>query len=61
MKTIINNWKITDSQLMQYVKCSFKSDEGGEYNHYKLIEMGLRNPDTRFTLILFVSMIILNL
>ena len=39
MKTTINNWKITDSQPIQYVKCSFKSEEGGEYNHYKLIEM----------------------
>ena len=47
MKTSINNWEITDSQLMQYVKCSFKSDEGGEYNHYKLIQMDLINPDTK--------------
>ena len=47
MKTTINNWKLTDSQPMQYVKCSFKSDEGGEYNHYKLIQMDLINPDTK--------------
>ena len=47
MKTTINNWKLTDSQPMQYVKCSFKSEEGGEYNHYKLIEMGLRNPEIK--------------
>ena len=47
MKAIINNWKLTDSQPMQYVKCSFKSEEGGEYNHYKLIEMSLRNPDIK--------------
>ena len=25
----------------------FKSDEGGEYNHYKLIQMDLINPDTK--------------
>lgn len=47
MKAIINNWKLTDSQPMQYVKCSFESDEGGEYNNYKLIQMGLCNPETK--------------
>ena len=47
MPAIINNWVCVDADSCQYVKCSFKSDEGGEYNHYKLIEMSLRNPDIK--------------
>lgn len=37
MSAIINNWVCVDADSFQYVKCSFKSDEVGEYNHYKLI------------------------
>lgn len=47
MKAIINNWVCVDADSCQYVKCSFKSEEGGEYNHYKLIQMDLINPDTQ--------------
>ena len=47
MSAIINNWVCVDADSCQYVKCSFKSDEGGEYNHYKLIQMDLINPDTQ--------------
>ena len=47
MSAIINNWVCVDTDFCQYVKCSFKSDEGGEYNHYKLIQMDLINPDTK--------------
>ena len=47
MSAIINNWVCVDADSCQYVKCSFKSDEGGEYNHYKLIQMDLINPDTK--------------
>ena len=47
MSAIINNWVCFDADSCQYVKCSFKSDEGGEYNHYKLIQMDLINPDTK--------------
>ena len=45
MSAIINNWVCVDADSCQYVKCSFKSEEGGEYNHYKLIQMDLINPD----------------
>ena len=45
MSAIINNWVCVDADSCQYVKCSFKSEEGGEYNHYKLIHMDLINPD----------------
>lgn len=47
MSAIINNWVCVDADSCQYVKCSFKSEEGGEYNHYKLIQMDLINPDTQ--------------
>ena len=47
MSAIINNWVCVDADSCQYVKCSFKSEEGGEYNHYKLIQMDLINPDTK--------------
>ena len=47
MSVIINNWACVDADSCQYVKCSFKSEEGGEYNHYKLIQMDLINPDTQ--------------
>ena len=47
MPAIINNWVCVDADSCQYVKCSFKSEEGGEYNHYKLIQMDLINPDTQ--------------
>ena len=47
MSVIINNWVCVDADSCQYVKCSFKSEEGGEYNHYKLIQMDLINPDTK--------------
>ena len=47
MSAIINNWVCVDADSFQYVKCSFKSEEGGEYNHYKLIQMDLINPDTQ--------------
>ena len=47
MSAIINNWVCVDTDFCQYVKCSFKSEEGGEYNHYKLIQMDLINPDTQ--------------
>ena len=47
MSAIINNWVCVDADSCQYVKCSFKSDEVGEYNHYKLIQMDLINPDTK--------------
>ena len=47
MSAIINNWVCVDADSYQYVKCSFKSEEGGEYNHYKLIQMDLINPDTQ--------------
>ena len=47
MSAIINNWVCVDADSYQYVKCSFKSEEGGEYNHYKLIQMDLINPDTK--------------
>ena len=47
MSAIINNWVCVDADSFQYVKCSFKSNEGGEYNHYKLIQMDLINPDTK--------------
>ena len=47
MSAIINNWVYVDADSCQYVKCSFKSEEGGEYNHYKLIQMDLINPDTQ--------------
>ena len=47
MPAIINNWVCVDADSCQYVKCSFKSEEGGEYNHYKLIQMDLINPDTK--------------
>lgn len=47
MSAIINNWFCVDADSYQYVKCSFKSEEGGEYNHYKLIQMDLINPDTK--------------
>ena len=47
MSAIINNWVCVDTDFCQYVKCSFKSEEGGKYNHYKLIQMDLINPDTQ--------------
>ena len=47
MSAIINNWVCVDADSCQYVKCSFKSEEGGEYNHYKLIQIDLINPDTQ--------------
>ena len=47
MSAIINNWVCVDADSCQYVKCSFKSEEGGEYNHYKLIQMDLINLDTK--------------
>ena len=47
MSAIINNSVCVDADSCQYVKCSFKSEEGGEYNHYKLIQMDLINPDTK--------------
>lgn len=47
MSAIINNWVCVDADSCQYVKCSFKSEEGGGYNHYKLIQMDLINPDTQ--------------
>ena len=47
MSAIINNWVCVDADSCQYVKCSFKSEEEGEYNHYKLIQMDLINPDTQ--------------
>ena len=47
MSAIINNWVCVDADSCQYVKCSLKSEEGGEYNHYKLIQMDLINPDTQ--------------
>ena len=47
MSAIINNWVYVDADSCQYAKCSFKSEEGGEYNHYKLIQMDLINPDTK--------------
>lgn len=47
MSAIINTWVCVDADSCQYVKCSFKSEEGGEYNHYKLIQMDLINPDTQ--------------
>ena len=47
MSAIINNWVCVDADSCQYVKCSFKSEEGGGYNHYKLIQMDLINPDTK--------------
>ena len=47
MSAIINNWVCVDADSCQYVKCSFKSEEGGEYNHYKLIQIDLINPDTK--------------
>ena len=47
MSAIINNWVCVDADSCQYVKCSFKSEKGGEYNHYKLIQMDLINPDTQ--------------